>query len=867
MRRPGAALLALLALAALLAALPQLAGARHIRTTKAAAARAGGGGAAAAAAAAQADDGDFARAEDVRLEVSRDALSAVLRFVDEYGEEHVYEELRANNGGLASTEVFRSTAVGVEQTSPGATPVTASFSRVLPDGWVVATELAQGVVHAVRAHHGLQEYLLVQPFGMAANSLNATHRRILGSMAWDEHVLSRRGMADGSAHACGALRLDAEGVEAIKQVNRDPSLHVPLSSHAHPMELDDKHVVAASASGTSMTSTERTAKKQQDRDASGPRALAETQELYANPPKFWSGCYPGEDEIQFMKIGIVVDAGFVIAFNKSEELTLRAVEAIVASTNMIYHHQVHIQVEVAQILLVTEPLESDAANSSYMTYLEASPGGELGTFCAYDSNCKCSLTDDGSGTCAVADLLCGILQPLEAMTAFSFALETSASAASSRSAQTSHFDDGTLTSNGLSSQPHWHLLTACYEAPGVVGVAWALTPDEGQPRRGTICNSLGINVAVTSMHSHTWRTFAHELGHNFGMSHSFEDGQGQTGGLMDYDLPEYNGRIQFNERYRREELCEELTLIMDLDACPSDKFGPSNTVCEETTPYAVERLGTNISRGYYCMGGFCPTLDDGSADSCRPAPAALVFGDEPLNYTGSRIGKQLSGYGNPEEMTWRELNGTACESLTGSAVQFQSTDIVLVGRGDCTFDVKAAVLAETGAGGLVVFAENLGEDLVTMYGDNIDVNIKMAYISAEDGLRVQQAIRTSADPVLGYMGAAPPQVLSLLVQSAAPQNLAPVQSPDDDATSDINLVIVALASFGAVVALALLAMVVFWLRRNIRHPKRWKNANADFVQAYYHEGAGSLYVDKHIEAVDTPNVQTEGSRIRAATDL
>ena len=34
--------------------------------------------------------------------------------------------------------------------------------------------------------------------------------------------------------------------------------------------------------------------------------------------------------------------------------------------------------------------------------------------------------------------------------------------------------------------------------------------------------------------SHTWRIFAHEIGHNFGAHHSFEEGQGTTGRIMDY---------------------------------------------------------------------------------------------------------------------------------------------------------------------------------------------------------------------------------------------------------------------------------------------------------------------------------------------
>jgi len=49
--------------------------------------------------------------------------------------------------------------------------------------------------------------------------------------------------------------------------------------------------------------------------------------------------------------------------------------------------------------------------------------------------------------------------------------------------------------------------------------------------------------------------FAHELGHNFGADHSFEDGQGNTGGIMDYGDGYLNGVQQFTTKYRKGEMC------------------------------------------------------------------------------------------------------------------------------------------------------------------------------------------------------------------------------------------------------------------------------------------------------------------------
>lgn len=103
----------------------------------------------------------------------------------------------------------------------------------------------------------------------------------------------------------------------------------------------------------------------------------------------------------------------------------------------------------------------------------------------------------------------------------------------------------------------WHLLTNCHPPPGVVGVAFL----------GVTCN-LWWNTGVTSKTwSTTWKVFAHEVGHNFDAEHSFEEGQGRTGGIMDYGDGKLNGEYQFNTKYRKTQMCQNIQRMKSFN-CP-----------------------------------------------------------------------------------------------------------------------------------------------------------------------------------------------------------------------------------------------------------------------------------------------------------
>lgn len=76
---------------------------------------------------------------------------------------------------------------------------------------------------------------------------------------------------------------------------------------------------------------------------------------------------------------------------------------------------------------------------------------------------------------------------------------------------------------------------------------------------GSVCSRDHDNLGVAAIHSHstekTFYAFAHELGHAFGADHSFEEGEGTTGGIMDYGDGRLGGIYQFNTKYRKIQMC------------------------------------------------------------------------------------------------------------------------------------------------------------------------------------------------------------------------------------------------------------------------------------------------------------------------
>ena len=136
----------------------------------------------------------------------------------------------------------------------------------------------------------------------------------------------------------------------------------------------------------------------------------------------------------------------------------------------------------------------------------------------------------------------------------------------------------------------WHLFDDCYVS-GLIGLAYI----------GVLCYGHGVNTGVTwlsrgSYAYPTWHIMAHELGHNFGAQHSFEYGQGTTGGIMDYGDGTIDGVYRFNE-LRKTEICGEIS--REVSTCPA--FSIFQAECGNGIQEQGEECECN-DRSQACLG-------------------------------------------------------------------------------------------------------------------------------------------------------------------------------------------------------------------------------------------------------------------------
>jgi len=193
----------------------------------------------------------------------------------------------------------------------------------------------------------------------------------------------------------------------------------------------------------------------------------------------------------------------------------------------------------------------------------------------------------------------------------------------------------------------WHLLDDCFAGSGVVGLAWV----------GTLCNTRrGSHTGISWWSRRHWLTFAHELGHNFGASHSFEEGQGRTGGIMDYGSGLLNGEYQFNTKYRKKQMCRTINNVvsscsafskLDGSPTPPPAPGPNPT---PSPPRPAPAPGCSTTGGGSGAGSTCVfpfTFKDVTYTQCT-----TVDDPEDIKWCSTRTnsnGKHIKG-------TWAHCN-------------------------------------------------------------------------------------------------------------------------------------------------------------------------------------------------------------------
>ena len=114
--------------------------------------------------------------------------------------------------------------------------------------------------------------------------------------------------------------------------------------------------------------------------------------------------------------------------------------------------------------------------------------------------------------------------------------------------------------NGLKPTAYVMLVSECYQ--GIDGVSYV----------GSACGPASIGITAFS-----WIVLFHELGHGIGLTHTFENGIGTTGGLMDYANGLYHGVPQYHP-FNRNEACSFFTYL-STNSCPYFKISNPAANC------------------------------------------------------------------------------------------------------------------------------------------------------------------------------------------------------------------------------------------------------------------------------------------------
>jgi len=457
--------------------------------------------------------------------------------------------------------------------------------------------------------------------------------------------------------------------------------------------------------------------------------------------KPWQGCYESQDTARVMEIGLMVDYGFYVSYGEDLVLTMEAIEVILANTNLVMSFQLNVWIRARQIVVVTDPPGNIAAQAipDIEDVLSQNPATDS---CHYN-----------------------ILKALDSLRSLSATMTVQDLNAIPTLPQTYNETNGEVSE--FYQLSHWHLLSDCYpaecdEASCTVGIAYT----RNSFPKSTICkgnSNGGNNVAVTSRNQRTWLIFIHEMAHNIGSSHSFENGVGSTGGIMDYDNNRYEGEFQFNEQYRRAEICQEMNELVVSDVCNQGIANLFPTISTDCVGKA-DRVRCFPGDIGMCLNETCLAIELQlviSNNSVIPDPIE-VYGVEvsefgPVSPYSEQVGGELvvakaDSQEHPPDM----LCTPTSQNLTGK--------IAFIERGECTFKLKAENARAAGAIAVIVH-NNVPGYASAMSGDGF--SIPTIQVTFDDGNAVLVGLQ-SRNHSFAYIGGFPARDLPTSFIAARP---------------------------------------------------------------------------------------------------
>ena len=273
--------------------------------------------------------------------------------------------------------------------------------------------------------------------------------------------------------------------------------------------------------------------------------------FYSKIDRWTPSCFANDNQLNLISIGVMIDYSVYKTFNGNYAEIYAAIQHMYANINMIYKKQMNIQFQIYDIVVASQITSDNAAWN----------------FALSDQN-------DPSSCIASAN---GINDQLYQFSRW-------------------------LGKNQPKKYAIWNLITNCWpitNKPTTVGLAWI----------GSACSS-DYKAGVISLTSTSWITIAHEISHLLGGLHTFQQGQGKTGGLMDYGLPSLNGAIQFNTKYSKQQICDGINKM---------KNAQSSFV-----PYCVKAVTGTCGNGVVEVGEEC----DETTPCCNSRTCKLTVGAE-----------------------------------------------------------------------------------------------------------------------------------------------------------------------------------------------------------------------------------------------